>query len=362
MVNPRWLETGAPTPDGVQHWLLLIFPEGTNRRAWLTNANAARTVFVMLYSLAVEANDRWIAPKAVVNMSDAQANRNDLTSRIDYLDRILRPGALSEGSPWLAANSREGIRDEAIRALKEVGAVVERDLPKTSSKGRYALTIPFADLFAPARSPGERMALIDDWRLSHLGREELARLAIRAAQAFSTVKLPDGTTQPLSTGPSQAILKAIIEQFAPVFLVEPVVLSYSDSASPVKYVNEVLMNRLGLSYRSGDPLPDVLLADIASPLRFAFVEAVASEGPIDAKRVNVIQTWLTDQGFTATDVFYVTAYYDRGDSAYRRTIGHVAWGTFVWFATEPEHLLVATDRGMRRTLRGLADLVRVAES
>lgn len=74
----------------MQSWLLEIFPEGTNRRTWLTNPNAARTVFVMLYCLAVEGADRWIAPKAVVQMSDTQAAKSDLSSRIAYLERILR--------------------------------------------------------------------------------------------------------------------------------------------------------------------------------------------------------------------------------------------------------------------------------
>jgi hypothetical protein len=352
-MTPVWLQERFPTLAQVQHWLPEIFPEGMTRRNWLTNANAARTVFVMLYSLAVEASGRWIAPKAVVEMSDQQAGRTALRSRIGYLDRILKSGEKADGTPWLAPNSREGIRDEAIRALRDVGAVIERNLPKTSGKGRYALTADFADLFDPARPDTDREALITAWRKTHLSRTELARVTIRAAQASATVTLPDGTTRPLSAGPSEAIIRGVIEQFTRRFLSEPVVLSYSDSAAPVRYVDERLMRQLGLEYRPRDPLPDVLLADITEPLRFVAVEAVATEGPVDPARKAAMTAWLERSGFDARDVYFATAYLDRDEAAFRKTVGDVAWRTALWFVTEPECLLVALDGREIERLRDL---------
>lgn len=205
------------------------------------------------------------------------------------------------------------------------------------------MAVDFADLFDPARADADRAARVAAWREAHLTRAELARLAIRAAQASTTVTLPDGTTKPLSAGPSQPIIKGIIEQFAPRFLTEPVVLSYSDSAAPVGYIDEPLMQRLALAYRPGDPLPDVLLADVVGPLRFVAVEAVATEGPADPGRVAAVTAWLERSGFGAQDVYFVTAYLDRGDAAFRRTVGEVAWRTALWFVAEPDCLLVALD-------------------
>lgn len=340
---PEWLERRYPTAAEVQYWLSAVFPEGIRRRTWLTNPNAARTVFVMLYCLAVEGNGRWIAPKAVVNMSDKQAQKSNRSEREDYLDHIMKPGAKPDGSPWLATNSREGIRDEALRTLKEIGVVVELDLPKTSAKGRYALTADFAELFDPARSQADRVAAIAEWQVVRLSPDELARIAIRAAQASATVTLPDGTTQPLSPGPSQVIVKGVIEQFAPRFLAEPAVLSYSDSATPTRYIDETLMDRLALKYQVGDPLPDVLLADTTSPLRLVSVEAVATEGPADPGRVAAVSAWLERSGMDASRLYFVTAYQDRGDAAFRKTVGEVAWRTALWFVTEPTCLLVAMD-------------------
>ena len=174
------------------------------------------------------------------------------------------------------------------------------------------------------------------WRKAHLTVTELARLTIRAAQPSATVTLPDGTTKPLSAGPSQPIIKGIIEQFAPRFLNEPTVLSYSDSAAPVAYVDPRLMQRIGLQYGAGDPLPDVLLADIAQPLRFVSVEAVATEGPADPGRVAEVTAWVTRSGFSSDDLYFVTAYLDRGQAAFRKTVGEVAWRSALWFVAEPD--------------------------
>jgi BsuBI/PstI restriction endonuclease domain/BsuBI/PstI restriction endonuclease HTH domain len=349
---PAWLQERFPTLDEVQHWLPELFPLGMTRRNWLINANAARTVFVMLYCLAVEGNNRWIGPKAVVEMSDRQAEREDLPLRVGYLDRISKKGEKADGRPWLARDSREGIR-EALDALKNVGALVLLPMATTADRGRYALTADFAALFDPTLSSTERKAEVAAWREAHLSPAELARLAIRVAQASTTVTLPDGTTEALSPGPSQPIIKGVIEQFARRFLKEPAVLSISDSAAPTRYVNEGLMQRLGLEYRNGDPLPDVLLADVDRPLRFVAVEAVATEGPADPARVAAVTAWLERSGFSARDVYFVTAYHDRGEPAFRKTVGEVAWRTALWFVTEPECLLAALDGSGMDDLRSL---------
>ena len=44
--------------------------------------------------------------------------------------------------------------------------------------------------------------------------------------------------------------------------------------------------------------------------------------------------------------YIVTAYLDRGRAESHRTVGEVAWGSVIWFASEPDRLLVASD-GLR---------------
>jgi hypothetical protein len=310
-------------------------------------------VFVFLYCLCVEGNDRWLAPKAVIEMSVHQSNRTTLKARSAYFERIHRPGQKADGHSWLAPNSREGIRDEAIRALREVGAVVERPLPKTSGKGRYALSLEFADLFDPERPDAAVVEAIAQWREKHLAPAELARLAILGKGTFATITLPDGTTQKLAPGPSQSIIKAVIEVFAPRYLLRPVVLSYSDGSSSTTYIDKDLMRKLKLVHKAGDPLPDVLLADLAPPLRFIFVEAVATEGPTSQGRVNQVTKWLAASGYKPSDAYFVTAYLHRGTSAFRQTVGDIAWRTAIWFVADPDQLLTALDGTALKSLRDL---------
>lgn len=344
MDDQAWLRQMVPALDEVSRTLTLIFPEGTDRRAWLTNANAARAVFVMLHCAAIEGSDRWIAPKAVVEMSDQQAAQADLSARMGYLERIHKPGEKAQGQPWLATNSREGIRDEALRSLVSVGAVLERSLPKSSSKGRYGLRRDFVALFEPKISVDDRTSRITTWRDRHLSRNELARARIRAAQASGIVRLPDGTSVALSPGPSTVIVAGLIEVFAPRFLREPAVLAYTDGAAPGgRAVSAQLSGDLGFELRPGDPLPDLFMVDLAKPMRFVFAEAVASDGPIDAARRDSLRAWLSGAGYPPDDAFFVTAYLDRANAAFRRTVGEIAWQSVIWFVSEPDRLLIASD-------------------
>jgi hypothetical protein len=352
-VIPPWLHIRVPTYEQVHLRLSEIFPEGTDRRSWLTNPNAARTVFVFLYCLCIEGNNRWLAPKVVTEMSVRQSKSIGINARLKYFDRILRPGERAQGGSWLARDSREGIRDEAIRALMEVGAVSQRAIPKQSAKGRYAMAADFAALFDPTLSAEEAKSAVAQWRHVHLSRAALARLAILGSAAHETVTLPDGTTQGLVSGPSQQIIKAVIEVFAPRFLVEPAVLSYSDGSTTTTYVNDRLMARLRLGHKAGDPLPDVLLVDLATPLHFVFVEAVATEGPITPGRLKQITKWLEASGYSGSDAYFVTAYRDRGAQAFRRTVGETAWKSAIWFAAEPDHLIALLDDPSVMSLRDL---------
>ncbi|RWK54848.1 MAG: restriction endonuclease, partial [Mesorhizobium sp.] len=43
--------------------------------------------------------------------------------------------------------------------------------------------------------------------------------------------------------------------------------------------------------------------------------------------------------FPLEHVAFVTAYLDRGRPAFKKTVGTLAWGSFAWFAGEPEHLV-----------------------
>ena len=53
---------------------------------------------------------------------------------------------------------------------------------------------------------------------------------------------------------------------------------------------------------------------------------------------------------------FVTAYADRNDSAFKRSVSALAWHSFAWFTSEPEHV-VALHRGGQAGQRRLSDLM-----
>jgi len=134
--------------------LRLIFPGGMLERPYLIREMTARTVFVALYVGAIEGSDRWIAPRHVVRMSDAQAVKRDDTTRLDYYAVMSAAKAPSPSGRWYAENTREPLRDEVIReGLVPANAVFEHGgVPPTSPSGRHALRSDFAALFDPAPS------------------------------------------------------------------------------------------------------------------------------------------------------------------------------------------------------------------
>jgi hypothetical protein len=165
--------------------LRLIFPEGMPGREFLVRDATARTVFVALYVGAIDGLGRWIAPRHVVRMSDAQAGRRDAAERLAYHEAMSASRAPSPPGRWYAENTREPLRDEVIRqGLVPANAMIERTgLPTTSPLGRYALRPEFAALFDPDLSAPrlERAAAV--WRSDHLSAAALARTALLRTSA-----------------------------------------------------------------------------------------------------------------------------------------------------------------------------------
>ena len=180
---PPWISVKE-----VSRRLSLIFPEGTPHRNYVVRELCAKTIFVMLYTGAIEGKGRYLRPDQVVRMSDRQSKLKDDGSRLQWAANSLKPRTQAAKGRWYAANTREPIRDETLRqGLITLNAVFERrDLPTTSSKPRYALCSRFASLFNPEMDKEELDQQIQEWRQQHLSAAALARteLVRRAATAF----------------------------------------------------------------------------------------------------------------------------------------------------------------------------------
>jgi hypothetical protein len=337
-----------PGLDTVKHRVESIFPEGIDNYGYVTREMASKTIFVMLYADAIEGHG-WVRPNQITRMTDAVASQRSEEARREWTSESLRARGDIPGR-WYADNTREPIRDETLRyGLLSFGAVVEREgLKTTASTPRWALAVDFAELFLCAEEVfPERVA---SWRQNHLTPAALARLA--AVQAGITgsregeilVTLPNRRTRVLAPGESSIITRAVVEDFAPRYLQEPGVVWLSESSRKDEAADLRLARLVKLDISEGRILPDVVLVDLAAQRpRFVFVEVVSTDGPINEQRKSDLLRLLEQGGHSAEDAAFVTAFLDRGQAAFRRLSSHIAWNTYVWFAAEPDKMILFRD-------------------
>jgi hypothetical protein len=328
--------------------LAAIFSEGTPHRPYCIREMAAKTVFVMLYVGAVEGTGIFMGPKQAYRMTDKQAAKTGEDVRLKYAKDSRKANFAVAGKRWYADNSREPLRDETLRdGLVANGAViVDASVPTTSGKGRYALQREFAELFSPKLKGNALVTAIEQWQEAHLSHSALVRtrlLRVGAAAALEKVRVqfPNGVGRLMEPGPSSVIMKAVIEVFAPKFLREPAVVWVSESGNKVVIQDNALARDLGLKIEKDKALPDAIMADLSEkkPV-LVFVEVVATDGPISEARREILLKLATDAGFNSGDVYFVTAFADRSTPAFRKSIANLAWGSFAWCLSEPDHIIV----------------------
>lgn len=333
--------------------LPLIFPEGTPNRLYCTREIAASTVFAFLYVGAVEGQGRFLGPVHVYRMTQEQARLEADADRLGYAAAVLRKRYEAPGVRWYADNSREPIRDETLReGLVGVGAVsVRGDLPTTSGLPRYALKANFAALFDPGLQDDALDDAIGRFRQAHLPKGALARVSLVRSGAAAVrdgvlVTFPNGETRRLAPGPSSTITQAVVESFAPRFLTEPAVLWLSESGNKVVARDDRLAALIGLKIEADRNLPDLILVDLGptDPL-IVFVEIVATDGAITHRRQEALLALAEAAGFPRGQIAFVTAYRDRESAGFKKTVPALAWGSYAWFASEPEAILVMRGGG-----------------
>lgn len=332
--------------------LPLIFPEGTPNRTYCVRELAASAVFAALYIGAVEGADRYLGPVHVYRMTVEQAAKPDAADREAYF-KLIRKKAPVSGARWYADNTREPIRDETLRdGLVVIGAVTRReDLATTSGAARYALKSDFAALFDPVLQGKDLEKAIGAFQAKHLSKGALARVSIMLAGAAGAaagilVTFPNGETRQLAPGPSSIISQAVIEVFAKRFLEKPAVLWLSESGNKVVIRDDRIANAIGLKIEADKNLPDLILADLgpSEPL-LVFVEVVATDGAITPRRQEAICAITDAAGFDRSQVAFLTAYQDRASAGFKKTVTQLAWASFAWFVSEPEHIIILRDGG-----------------
>ena len=349
------------TRDQIKTRLPEIFPDGIPRRVNAISPAAAATIFVALYINAVEGGTEVLQPKPIYRMTEEQAALTSSEERLAFAKAMRgRTGQAVGTTRWYQDNSRETIRDDVIReTLVPLGAVTaDSNVTITANKPRYVLSAGFAALFDPLLVEKNLEEAIAAWRAAALSPGALARIALTLQGATVgnddvLITFPNGDTRRMRPGPSANITKAIIEDFAPRFLTQPVVIATSDSAEKVTTLDEARAKAIGLNVKADQNLPDVILVDLgpSDPL-LVFIEVVATDGPVSERRMEALRELVVEAGFPPDHVAYVTAYLDRSAAPFRSTIGTLAWGSYAWFMSEPEGLIELSNS--RTTITGKA--------
>ena len=344
-----------PSRAEIHRRLGLIFPQGLTNRNYVTREMAASTVFTMLYLGAVEDADYYLKPDQVTRMNDKQASKVTPEERATWRSTSVQSGG---ASGWYAKNTREPIRDETLRqGLVSFGAAIElQGIPTTSPRGRYALRLDFSRLFDPDIAGARLDEAISAWRDAHLTAGAQARLRLLSSATVTTVDgvlvtFPNGETRRLAAGPSSEITKAVAEVFARKFLKRPGVVWVSESGQRETYRDSQLLRDLGITIQADRLLPDMILVDLGDPTDdplFVFVEVVASDGPVTEERRQALLSLITEAGYLEDRVVFVTAYLDRDDPAFKRTVTALAWRSYAWFLSEPDAIV-----GLQRLRTGM---------
>ena len=367
--------------DRIRERLAKIFPEGTPQREHIIKPITAKAVFAALYvgavaprkvaasitegtedsqhpdadqSPAEPSEPIWMALRHLYRMTDAIANKDDVSSRIAFYLHVPR----SSEASWYADNSRETGRDEGVRqGLIPLNAMVKRtDIMTNSMKGRYALHPDFATLLDPHLEADVLAQRIQDWRAIYLTPAALMRAALADQIEGKTVTVnhPQGGSTVLPYGGSPELTKAVVEEFSKRFLKQPAVVWISDSAKKI-FIDDILNRTLKIDLDHATLLPDVILVDMVGPkIKIVFVEVVYSDGAITDQRREQFLGLLAKSsgGWTPEDAMFVTAYNDRQSRPVTKALRELAWDSFAWFKSEPDHL-VQMHNGNPRLLASL---------
>lgn len=359
-----WLSNEVPSVEEISRRLAMIFTKELDPNGYILRDIGARTIFVMLYSFSVQGQN-WIRPAIITSMTDKQAQVKEEQARYLWLENNLNRKNKKKDIPgrWYKENTRESIRDETIRTLVHLGAVVERSgLATTSPAPRYTLQAGFADLFNPELVDEELDQAIAKWQDSNLSAIARARIAISKNMGTSNddgvlVQLPNGEVRMLSPGPSSEIAKAVVEEMSKRFLREPAVLLISESAKKIVINDDRLCAAIGFQIDVTKILPDIIMVDLGrrEPL-IVFVECVATDGPISDRRKEELISIAEEAGYRGKDYTFVTAFKDRTDQVSRKLMPSIAWDTFVWYATEP-HSIIQMFEGNEQKITSLGDML-----
>ena len=233
-----------------------------------------------------------------------------------------------------AENTRETIRDDAVKFFVEEGLVLRNpdklERPTNSGKTAYQIEPTALALLRKVGTRGWTSALQQYLTSRESLKHEIAR---KRNLVRVPVTLPDGSQVTLSPGGQNPLVKAIIEHFCPAFAPggQVVYIGDTENKSANKKVQSLVA--LGITLDSAAKIPDVIVHYTAENW-LLLIEAVTSAGPVDGKRRKELKDLFA--GCKAGLVF-VTAFENR--RTMQKFVSQIAWESEVWIAEDPDHMI-----------------------
>lgn len=228
-----------------------------------------------------------------------------------------------------AENSRETFRKQAMHHFR-IAALIEDNSKATNSPNyRYRIT-------------NEALNLIKKYGTNEWNKElekylkNHKKLISIYENKRNLTKIPvkiNGENFEFSTGKHNELQKAIIEEFAPRFAQNSIVLYVGDTKDKDLYKDVELLEKLKISMGEHEKLPDVILYQKEKKWIY-FIEAVTSVGPISPKRIVEITDMTKD---CKLGKIYVTAFIDM--KTFKKFTEQLAWETEVWLSEMPDHMI-----------------------
>jgi len=233
-----------------------------------------------------------------------------------------------------APNSREQIRDDAVKFFVEAGLLLRNPdnpaRPTNSGKTVYQVEPAALALLRTFGGP--------EWveRLSeYLAKvEEIKREIARHRQMTRVpVTLPDGNQLALSPGGQNPLIKAIIEEFCPRFAPGGVIAYIGDTENKFAHLEAEFLAKLGVTLSPAAKMPDVIVHHVERNW-LLLIEAVTSAGPVDGKRRKELKQLFSG---SQAGLVFVTAFATR--RIMQSFLTQIAWESEVWIAEDPEHMI-----------------------
>ena len=233
-----------------------------------------------------------------------------------------------------APNSRETVRRQSIHQFHAAGLVLQNPddprRPVNSGKTTYQVN---SLALALLRTYGSKKWAVELTRYTAEIEPLKARWAKERDAHRIPVVVPGGRKISLSPGGQNVLIAQLLNDFCPIWTPGGSLLYVGDADEKFAIFDEKYLSELGVAISSHGKMPDLVVHDIERNW-LVLVEAVTSNGPVDAKRYEELRTLF---GESTAGLVFVTAFSDRRNFA--KYAAAISWETEVWVADAPSHLV-----------------------